>query len=211
VTSAWNQSQLFGSGGADDQDERNRWATPPALFAELNRLHGPFALDCCAEERTAKCAAWLGPGHENPALRDAFVADWDGAIGTSKPRNAWCNPPYGSIAKWLALAAAQVTRGWRVGLLIFARTDTAAWHDVVMQHASLVLLLRGRVRFHRPDGTVGDAAPAPSAFCVFDDMRRSPAFRGWTPPHHTGEKQAATPETPHPTHQGVSLDTPYRP
>jgi hypothetical protein len=51
--------------------------------------------------------------------------------------------------------------------LIFVRTETAAWQGVVWPRAAAILFLSGRLRFHRPDGTMGDSAGAPSALVAF--------------------------------------------
>ncbi len=50
-------------------------------------------------------------------------------------------------------------------MLIPARTDTAWWHDYVV-NASEIRFLRGRVKFVKP-GVKSDAAPFPSAVVVF--------------------------------------------
>lgn len=52
---------------------------------------------------------------------------------------------------------------------VFARTDTAVWHDLVFPNARALLFLRGRVRFFRRDGSVGDSAPTPSVLIGFSD------------------------------------------
>lgn len=53
--------------------------------------------------------------------------------------------------------------------LVFARTDTALWHDVIVPHASSILFLRGRVKFLKPDGAAGETATAPSALIGFGE------------------------------------------
>jgi hypothetical protein len=59
------------------------------------------------------------------------------------------NPPYGRRAvEWLAKLA---THGNGIAL-IFARTDTAMFHDHVFDRADALLFLLGRLTFHRPDG-----------------------------------------------------------
>ena len=63
-------------------------------------------------------------------------------------------------------------------LLIFARTDTSAWQDLIFPYSYGILFLRGRIRFFRPDGTPGDTATAPSALVAysrkdFDRLRES--------------------------------------
>jgi hypothetical protein len=61
----------------------------------------------------------------------------------------WCNPPYGrSLGVWLDRMALHNN-----GIaLVFARTDTQAFHRHVWPFASLVLFLEGRLTFHRPSG-----------------------------------------------------------
>ena len=54
-------------------------------------------------------------------------------------------------------------------MLIFARTDTAAWQDWIFPHAYCILFLRGRLRFHRPDEMQGETASAPSALVAYSE------------------------------------------
>ena len=47
--------------------------------------------------------------------------------------------------------------------LIFARTDTKGFHDYVFSSARAIYFLKGRVKFHREDGSCpknGPAAPS---------------------------------------------------
>lgn len=61
-------------------------------------------------------------------------------------------------------------RGGGSGIaFVFARTDTAVWHDLVFPNARALLFLRGRVRFFRRDGSVGDSAPTPSVLIAFSE------------------------------------------
>ena len=53
--------------------------------------------------------------------------------------------------------------------LIFARTDTAAWQDWIFPFAYGILFLRGRLHFHKPDGTQGETATAPSALVAYTE------------------------------------------
>lgn len=60
-------------------------------------------------------------------------------------------------------------------LLIFARTETEAFHEFVWQRADALLFLRGRLHFHRPDGSRAAAnAGAPSVLCAYggEDAQR---------------------------------------
>lgn len=127
------------------------WPTPPHLFDQLAQRYGPFDLDVCASERSAKCERYYTEDHDG-LTRDWFV---DG------PR-CWMNPPYGRvIGRWMEKALTESRRGCLVVCLVPARTDTAWWHDHAMQ--GRIEFIRGRVKF------VGAryGAPFPSAVVVF--------------------------------------------
>lgn len=54
--------------------------------------------------------------------------------------------------------------------LIFARTDTAAFHDYVWPHVDALLFLRGRITFLRPDLSSPIAnSGAPSVLLAYGD------------------------------------------
>lgn len=51
--------------------------------------------------------------------------------------------------------------------LIFARTETRAFFDFVWDHANALLFLKGRLRFHKPDGSIGGTAGSPSVLIAY--------------------------------------------
>jgi hypothetical protein len=53
--------------------------------------------------------------------------------------------------------------------LIFARTETRAFFDCVWDKATAILFLKGRVKFHRPDGKVGGTAGSPSVLIAYGE------------------------------------------
>lgn len=66
------------------------WATPPALFEELNKEFN-FTLDACASADNYKVANYFDK--ETNALEQ----DWRGVV--------WMNPPYGrTIGTWMKKA-----------------------------------------------------------------------------------------------------------
>ncbi len=87
----------------------------------------------------------------------------------------WLNPPYGqkdSIGPWL-YRMADHNRGTA---LIFVRTETKAFFETVWARASALLFLRGRLLFHKPDGSLPNAgaahggyATAPSVLVAYGD------------------------------------------
>lgn len=126
---------------------RDTWATPSPLFADLNREFG-FTLDVCALPENAKCANYFTPE------QDGLSQEWTGVC--------WMNPPYGrKISNWMRKAYEASRHGATVVCLVPARTCSAWWHDYAMKGE--VRFIRGRVRFV---GANWDA-PFPSAIVVF--------------------------------------------
>ena len=163
-------------------DDRGAWRTPPDVLADARQIAGwgPWELDLAAEHHNRVADRWCGPGHPTrpdalergaPGVRDA-LQDLPDPLSY---RRVWCNPPY---SKWDAFAEvlADAARKFRIrsAVLVFARTDTAAWH-LTIAHATAIAFRCGRVRFLRPDGTPGGTAPAPSALVLFG---APPAARG---------------------------------
>jgi hypothetical protein len=118
--------------------ETHTWLTPPHILAAL----GAFDLDPCAcpEPRPWPTAAVHWTREDNSLARA-----WVGRV--------WLNPPYGpkqSISPWLGRMA-EHNNGTA---LIFARTETEMFHEFVWNRSAGILFLRGRLTFHRRDGTM---------------------------------------------------------
>ncbi len=113
------------------------WITPQWLIKRL----GPFDLDPCA------CDPQPWPTAEKMVteVENGLLTLWSGFV--------WCNPPYGkALGVWLNRLALH-----NHGIaLVFARTETRAFHEQVWPFASALLFLRGRLTFCRPNG---EAAP----------------------------------------------------
>lgn len=131
-----------------NEGETNDWLTPDHILEDL----GPFDLDPCANlEHPTRCAAegWT-------IEHDGLSRTWFGRV--------WLNPPYGPhAAVWLERLAAH---GNGISL-IFARTETEAFHAHVWGKADALLFLKGRLRFLRPDLTVAGGAGAPSVLVAY--------------------------------------------
>lgn len=128
------------------------WLTPPPVIAGLGGADS-FDLDPCgfagSPIRTGRRVICLPD--------DGLSAEWAGRV--------FLNPPYGSEAEaWLHRLAAH---GQGVAL-VFARTETEAFHRAIWERASGLLFLEGRLHFHRPDGSRAKAnAGAPSVLCAY--------------------------------------------
>jgi len=123
------------------------WATPQALFDELNAEFG-FTTDVAATDENTKCDRYF------TKECDALDRPWTGVC--------WMNPPYGrQIGKWVKKAYEAALLGSTIVCLLPAKTDTAWWHDYVVRGE--VRFLRGRITF---EGAKHNA-PFGSAVVIF--------------------------------------------
>lgn len=129
------------------------WLTPKFVLDAL----GPFDLDPCAAPLPRP---WDTAKHHFTAPHDDGLAlNW-GDFG-----RAFVNPPYGGQeAKWLS----RLAKHGSGTALIFARTETEAFHREVFGKADALLFLEGRLFFHYPDGRRAESnAGAPSVLCAY--------------------------------------------
>jgi len=143
----------LGFSGGDPAGHNNEtWLTPPGVLSAL----GAFDLDPCAAPSPRP---WPTAARHIELPECGLAAEWSGRI--------WCNPPYGAqAAKWLAKMAAHAN-----GVaLVFARTETKAFHDHVWPRAHALLFLRGRLTFIDQHGKAGASnAGAPSVLIAYGE------------------------------------------
>lgn len=128
--------------------DRDTWLTPPALLKSL----GHFDLDPCA----AVGQPWTTADKQYTILNNGLKQPWTGRV--------WMNPPYGGqVERWMERLA---DHGDGIAL-VFARTETGAFHPWVWDHAHSVFFFNGRLRFCTIDGRAGKPATAPSVLVAF--------------------------------------------
>ena len=95
--------------------------------------------------------------HHYPDMGCGLNRDWGDA-------RLFLNPPYGTETfKWMR----EFAKHKRGAALIFARTDKKGFHDHIFAQAKAIYLLKGRVKFHRDDGSCPKNGPAaPSCLVV---------------------------------------------
>jgi hypothetical protein len=124
------------------------WLTPPPILAAL----GDFDLDPCSSLNRP----WDTAKHHYTIEDDGLKQEWFGRV--------WCNPPYGpGMAPFLKKMVAH-----KNGIvLIFARTETKAFFEYVWAEADAIMFLKGRLKFHFPDGRQGGTAGSPSVLIAY--------------------------------------------
>jgi len=132
--------------------DKNDWETPPDLFRlGCDFFHIAPILDVCATAQTSKCK-WH---YETDGLDREYNYDF------------YCNPPYNDVKKWIRYCYLQHVKHNVSGLmLIFAKTDTRAWHDYIFGKAE-ILFIRGRVHFYDKGIPSKNPAPYGSAFICY--------------------------------------------
>ena len=130
----------------------NHWATPRAVYDALN-AEFRFTLDPCPLDDSATAGASLWG-------KDGLTRLWAG-------ERVFCNPPYSDIGPWVAKALEASLSVY----LVPARTDTKWWHRYVVDRATEIRFLRGRLRF----GDAKAGAPFPSVVLVYDHNQRKDA------------------------------------
>lgn len=127
----------------------DEWATPQAMFDELNKEFN-FDLDPCATEENAKCENFY------TLQENGLERSWEGY-------RVFCNPPYSEIGKWVEKCYREGSKdNTLVVLLIPSRTDTRYFHNFIYQRCEL-RFVKGRLKFG--DGT--SSAPFPSMVAIF--------------------------------------------
>ncbi len=114
----------------------DEWLTPPEIVKSL----GEFDLDPCSPVNRP----WPTAKKHYTIDDNGLLQEWDGRV--------WMNPPYGkALGTWLNRLALH-----NDGIaMVFARTDTAAFHDHVFPYASSMLFIRNRVTFYNVLGQPG--------------------------------------------------------
>lgn len=132
------------------------WLTPRYILDPL----GHFDTDpCCPKNMPWKTADKMLTKEE-----DGTVYPWSGRV--------WLNPPYGRDGIPFLDRMSKHEAGGIA--LVFARTNTAWWHQLIFPVAHSILFLRGQIRFCKPDGVPGKFwAVSPSALISYSPFDSS--------------------------------------
>ena len=118
--------------------ETDEWYTPGYIFDALGER---FDLDVASPPegpRYVPAASWISQG--------SLEAEWSGFV--------WMNPPFGHQRhkrQWLSKFMAHGN-----GIALLPDRTSAPWWQEFAPQASAVLFVSPKVKFERPDGTLGE-------------------------------------------------------
>ena len=126
--------------GSRDSDD---YATPVKFYYHLNE---EFSFD------------FDPTPFKHDFIWDGLEVDWKG--------NIFCNPPYSNIEPFLKKAISEIKKGncTKAVFLIPIRSDTKYWHEIILEEASEIRLIKGRLNFNESKSP----APFPTVIVVFD-------------------------------------------
>lgn len=133
------------------------WATPPWLFAKLNREF-KFTLDPAADDHNAKCAKYY------TQEQDGLQQDWAG-------ETVFINPPYSKIYDWVKKTASEVLSNKITAVMLLpVRSDTRWFHEFCLDGNLVkeIRFVKGRLKF----GEGKNSAPFPSMIVVFEEGKQ---------------------------------------
>lgn len=129
--------------------ESDEWSTPSNIFIALNQQYG-FTLDPAASKENHKCPKF-------------YDKNDDGLSKSWKDERVFLNPPYSETKKWIEKSLQEKDSAEVVVLLIAARTDTQAFHEL-LKHAKTIMFIKGRLKFNNSK----NSAPFPSCVVVLE-------------------------------------------
>jgi phage N-6-adenine-methyltransferase len=141
--------QILGKAHVAHNSGNNEWYTPPVFIAAARAAMGSITLDPASSP----------VANNTVGAEDFFTAEQDG-LTQSWRGNVWMNPPYAQpLISQFAEAVSEkydAKEIKRACVLVNNATETA-WFQRMLESASAVCFLRGRVRFLDPDGNPSGA------------------------------------------------------
>ncbi len=129
----------------------DEWYTPKEIIYSL----GEFDLDPCSGIKPLFDTAKIMYNKND----DGLSKEWKGRV--------WLNPPYSRpLIEQFVERMAEHNNGIA---LLFNRFDSKMFQDIVLEKATAMKLLKGRIKFYRPDGTKGESPGCGSVLFSFGE------------------------------------------
>ena len=134
-------------------------ATDRGLIRAVEARWGKLAVDLCATASNAKAPRYI------TEAQNSLSVDWT-TLGDGP---FWCNPPYGTIAPWVAKARLSCAPNRKIILLIPAAIDTDYWHEDIHSYAAIYWISRIKFEGHN------NSFPKPLCVLVYGE---TPGYYG---------------------------------
>lgn len=136
-----NKDLMFSS---ENQQWQTRWKTYYSIQEQLGR---EYNLDPCCFEESSKCSQFITPE------MDLFSYDNLDMFDKGDGVQCFVNPEYGRNQRKFVEKIVDLCEYDNViaDVLIPARTDTALYHDIILNKATSIRFVRGRVTFGTDD------------------------------------------------------------
>lgn len=122
----------------EESGKSDEWYTPKYIF---DAMETTFDMDVAAPLNRSFCCV---PA-ESFITEKSLTSDWSGFV--------WCNPPFGKrngIAPWLDKMHSHGN-----GVALTPDRTSAPWWQVAFKKSGCALLVAGKIKFIKPDGTIG--------------------------------------------------------
>jgi hypothetical protein len=130
------------------------WLTPPNILEKL----GQFDFDPCA---CPEPRPWPTAKKHISLPDDGLKIEWEGRV--------WLNPPYGNTKIFSEFMNKMAKHNNGIAL-VFARTDTRWFENLVAPHACGLLFLIPRLSFYQPNGELyPNKAGGPSVLVAYGE------------------------------------------
>ncbi len=127
--------------------ESNEWYTPKYIFDALNTV---FDIDVAApKDRTYLHVP------ANHFITENGLGEWNGYV--------WMNPPFGDMKTKFQWIDRFILNG--NGIILMPDRSPAPWWQYLAERTEAVILLKGKVKFIRQDGTIGKSPS--NGTCLF--------------------------------------------
>ena len=133
------------------RNSTDEWYTPIELINSL----GSFDLDPCAPE----VPLWRTATTMFDKNVDGLKQDWFGRV--------WLNPPYSRpLIEQFVNRMVEHNNGIA---LLFNRCDSKMFIDVILEKATAIKFLKGRIKFYKKDGTRGGSPGCGNILIAFGE------------------------------------------
>jgi phage N-6-adenine-methyltransferase len=151
--------------------DKNDFRTPKDFFEGVCAKYGEFQLDSAANLDNHLCKRYYTMQHSG------LIHDWEA-------EQVWCNPPYDHPERWIKKAIFELEKKncTRVAMLLPVDTSTGWFHNYILERATEIYFVKGRLKFHGPNSIKNASSPRANMLVILtkDGYRSTRKFGSMT-------------------------------